>query len=58
MGVAAQKVNQNLPNLGGASAHNPYFDFNDEILPLAASVMAATAEKRLRKLNGGGDSVN
>lgn len=43
---------------GGASAHNPYFDFNDEILPLAASVMAATAEKRLRKLNGGGDSVN
>ena len=43
---------------GGASAHNPYFDFNDEILPLAASVMAATAEKRLRKLNGGGDGVN
>jgi len=42
---------------GGASAHNPYFDFNDEILPLAASVMAATAEKRLRKLNGGGDGV-
>ena len=43
---------------GGAYAHNPYFDFNDEILPLAASVMAATAEKRLRKLNGGGDGVN
>lgn len=43
---------------GGASAHNPYFDFNDEILPLAASVVAATAEKRLRKLNGGGDGVN
>lgn len=43
---------------GGASAHNPYFDFNDEILLLAASVMAATAEKRLRKLNGGGDGVN
>ena len=42
---------------GGASAHNPYFDFNDEILPLAASVLAATAEKRLQKLNGGGNSA-
>lgn len=42
---------------GGASAHNPYFDFNEEILPLAASVLAATAEKRLQKLNGGGNSA-
>lgn len=23
---------------GGASAHNPYFDFNDEILPLAPAL--------------------
>lgn len=39
----------------GASAHNPYFDFNDEILPLTASILSKTVEERLKKLNEGSD---
>lgn len=37
---------------GGAPAHNGYFDFNDEIIPLAASLMVKTLEKRFKDLAG------
>lgn len=40
---------------GGAAAHNPYFDYNDDITPLAASILSKIAEARLRKLNGDRD---
>lgn len=38
---------------GGVAAHNPYFDFNDEILPLASTLMAHIAIGRLRGLSSG-----
>lgn len=37
---------------GGASSHNPYFDYNDEITPLASTLLARTVERRLAHLNG------
>ncbi len=36
---------------GGNATHSPYFDFNDEIMPLAATAMARIVEKRLAHLN-------
>lgn len=40
---------------GGAPAHNPYFDYNDDVTPLAATLLAAAAEQRLRALNEAAD---
>lgn len=40
---------------GGAPAHNPYFDYNDDVTPLAATLLAAAAEQRLHALNGAAD---
>lgn len=40
---------------GGAAAHNPYFDYNDDITPLAASILSSIVVERLKKLNGGVD---
>ena len=37
---------------GGAPAHNGYFDFNDEIIPLAATLLVKTLEKRFKDLAG------
>ena len=37
---------------GGAPAHNGYFDFNDEIIPLAATLLVKTLEKRFNDLAG------
>lgn len=35
---------------GGAPAHNGFYDFNDEIIPLAATLLAKTLETRLEEL--------
>ena len=40
---------------GGAAAHNPYFDFNDDILPVASGLMALNAVRRLKELRGESD---
>ncbi|HXQ53437.1 MAG TPA: M20 aminoacylase family protein [Stellaceae bacterium] len=37
---------------GGCEVHNPGYDFNDEILPLGASLYARLAEKRLARGTG------
>ena len=35
---------------GGCAVHNPAYDFNDEILPLGASVFVRLAERKLERL--------
>jgi amidohydrolase len=39
----------NGDNPGGCEVHNPGYDFNDEILPLGASLFARLVEKRLAR---------
>jgi hippurate hydrolase len=36
---------------GGCPVHNPNYDFNDEVLPFGASVMAGLVEKKLQRLS-------
>lgn len=36
----------------GAAAHNPYYDYNDDITPLAATIFVKTVQERLKKLSG------
>ncbi|MBI1778239.1 MAG: amidohydrolase [Proteobacteria bacterium] len=37
---------------GGCEVHNPGYDFNDEILPLGASLFVRLAERKLERLSG------
>jgi amidohydrolase len=37
---------------GAPMVHNPHYDFNDEILPVGASILAALAESRLKAARG------
>lgn len=37
----------NGPNEGGRDLHSPHYDFNDAILPAAASYLAAAARAAL-----------
>jgi amidohydrolase len=39
---------------GACEVHNPSYDFNDDILPLGASLFARLAEKRLERLTQSG----
>jgi metal-dependent amidase/aminoacylase/carboxypeptidase family protein len=34
--------------LGSVPVHNPHYDFNDEILPLGASLLATLVEDQLK----------
>jgi hippurate hydrolase len=36
--------------VGGCAVHNPAYDFNDEILPLGASLFVRLAERKLERL--------
>ncbi len=38
---------------GACSVHNPRYDFNDEILPIGASVLAALVETQLKRTGDG-----
>jgi hippurate hydrolase len=40
----------NGEGVGGCAVHNPSYDFNDEILPLGASVFVRLAERKLERL--------
>jgi hippurate hydrolase len=35
---------------GGNPVHNPLFDFNDDVIPLGATVLVRTVERRLAHL--------
>jgi hippurate hydrolase len=41
------RVGQAAPGKGGISVHNPKYDFNDDILPLGASLWASLVEQEL-----------
>ena len=40
----------NGEGVGGCAVHNPAYDFNDEILPLGASLFVRLAERKLERL--------
>lgn len=40
----------NGDGVGGCAVHNPAYDFNDEILPLGASLFVRLAERKLERL--------
>jgi amidohydrolase len=42
----------NGAGVGGCEVHNPGYDFNDEILPLGASLFATLVERRLARSGG------
>ena len=46
----AYMMNGNGEGEGGCAVHNPAYDFNDEILPLGASVFVRLAERKLERL--------
>jgi hippurate hydrolase len=42
----------NAGAVGSCPVHNPNYDFNDEALPIGASLFARLAEKKLPRLSG------
>ena len=42
----------NAGNVGSCPVHSPNYDFNDEALPIGASLFARLAEKKLPRLSG------
>jgi metal-dependent amidase/aminoacylase/carboxypeptidase family protein len=42
----------NAGTVGSCPVHNPHYDFNDEALPVGASLFARLVEKKLPRLSG------
>jgi hippurate hydrolase len=42
----------NAGNVGSCPVHSPNYDFNDEALPIGASLFARLVEKKLPRLSG------
>jgi metal-dependent amidase/aminoacylase/carboxypeptidase family protein len=41
----------NAGSVGSCPVHNPHYDFNDEALPIGASLFARLVEKKLPRLS-------
>jgi hippurate hydrolase len=42
----------NAGSVGSCPVHNPHYDFNDEALPIGASLLARLVEKKRSRLSG------